>query len=127
MGGDLARGGASPGAHPIGGDAVGAALASQVAGVHTMRLHGEAIGEFVNSVIVPGLTFGWAPKGARAMAFAAVQSGELLVMDAEGRKQPVPGTRDALLPAWSPDAAHLAWLQKSGRRKFVLQVVAVRP
>ena len=35
----------------------------QNANIRTMRLKGEVIGEWVNSVIVPGLTFGWSPAG----------------------------------------------------------------
>jgi hypothetical protein len=32
----------------------------------------------------------------------------------------VPEVKDALLPAWSMDGARLAWVQKSGRKKYTL-------
>ena len=126
MGGDMARGAASTAeAGTSTGDASAAAFGSQANSTHVMELKGESIGEFVNSAIVPGLTFGWGPKGSKAIAFAAPKSGRIVVMDAEGAKREVGGSKDALLPAWSPDGAALAWLQRDGRRKFVLQVARV--
>ena len=126
MGGDLARG--APTTGDVGtsaGDAGAAAYGAQTVTVHVMQLKGTTIGEFINSVIVPGLTFGWGPKGSKAVAFTAEKSGRIVVMDEEGGKQEVAGSSDALLPAWSPDGARLAWLQKDGRRTFVLQVANV--
>lgn len=126
MGGDLARGGITPGeAGTSAGDAGSAAYGAQSATVHSMVLKGQTIGEFVNSVIVPGLTFGWGPKGSQVMAFAAPKDGRIVVMDYEGRKRDVDGTGDALLPAWSQDAQRLAWLEKGGRRKVRLRVANV--
>lgn len=126
MGGDLARGGSggADGGSSTTGDALSAAYNQQAVPVHTMTLHGEVVGEFVNSVIVPGLTFGWGPKGSQAIAYSA-KNGRVVVMDAKGKKQDVPETKDTLLPAWSPDGAKLAWLQKDGRKKYVLQVADV--
>jgi hypothetical protein len=126
MGGDMARGGVSTAqAGTSAGDASAAAFGSQANSAHVMELKGHAVGEFVNTVIVPGLTFGWAPKGSKAIAFADPTNGRIVVMDAEGAKRAVDGSKDALLPAWSPDGAALAWLQRDGRRKFVLQVARV--
>lgn len=126
MGSDMARGGVSTAqAGTSAGDAAAAAFGSQANTTHVMELKSEAIGEFVNSVIVPGLTFGWAPKGRHAIAFAAPKSGRVVVMDAAGATREVPGSRDAVLPAWAPDGGSLAWLQRDGRRKFVLQVSRV--
>jgi len=127
MGGDLARGGASGagGGMVTGGNAAAAAYNRQRVPVHTMLLHGEVVGEFVNSVIVPGLTFGWGPPGSKLMAYSALRSGRVVVMDEKGTKQEIDGSTDAVLPAWSPDAGRLAWLQKDGRKKYVLQVVRV--
>lgn len=124
MGGDLARGGTSinPGAGA--GDAVAAAYSRQPVPVHSMLVHGELVGEFVNSVIVPGLTFGWGPAGTKVMAYVT-RNGRVVVMDDQGTKHELAATKDAVLPAWSPDATRLAWLQKDGRRKFVLQVARV--
>jgi hypothetical protein len=119
-GGDLARGGSSGSSGTSADDAVMAANNQQGIMIHTMKLKGETIGEF-QTVIVPGLTFAWAPAGAQAIAFAN-KDGKLFVMDAGGRKQEVRGTKDAVLPAWNADASRLAWLQKDGRRHYQLRV-----
>ena len=124
-GGDLARGGTSIDNGTSVGDAVAASYGSQTMAVHTMLLRGETVGEFLNSVIVPGLTFGWGPQGSRLIAFAAPKSGRIVVMDEQGGKQEVAGSKDAILPAWSADGSRLAWLQRNGRGKFVLQVAGV--
>lgn len=123
-GGDLARGGTVPDQTSDDGGAA-AAFNSQSVTVHSMRLGRETIGEFVNSVIVPGLTFGWGPKGSSVIAFAAQKSGRIVVMDARGSKQEIAGSQDAILPAWSPDGGSIAWLQKDGRRSFLLRVARV--
>ena len=127
MGGDLARGGGAggDGGSTSAGDAVSAAYNQQAVPVNTMFLHGEIVGEFVNSVIVPGLTFGWGPAGSGVIAYSANKSGRVTVMDDKGARQEVPDTKDSLLPAWSPDGARLAWLQKDGRKKYILQVAGV--
>lgn len=127
-GGDLARGG-SVGADTTGtssGDAIAAANNSQTITVHTMKLHGQTIGEFVNSVIVPGLTFAWAPKGHQAIAYTEPKSGKIVLMDPKGKRQAVDGTKDALLPMWSHDGTQLAWLQKDGKKKYELKVAQLK-
>ena len=127
MGGDLARGGTvgGSGGSTSAGDAMAAAYNQQTIPVNTMLLHGEIVGEFVNSVIVPGLTFGWGPKGSNVIAYSANKSGRVVIMDAKGTKQEVDGTKDSLLPAWSPDGTRLAWLQKDGKKKYDLKVATL--
>jgi hypothetical protein len=131
MGGELARGGLEGGGamDPVGaGGAAGAMSATmqaQTAHYYTLRLKGEVIGEFVNSPAVPGLTFGWAPATRGLIAYAN-QEGRLVVMDEHGQKQQVPESRAALLPAWSPDGARLAYFERTGKRKALLQVVEVK-
>jgi hypothetical protein len=125
MGGDLARGGSSVNPGASAGDVVAAAYSRQPIPVHSMFVRGELVGEFVNSVIVPGLTFGWGPAGTKVIAYVANKSGRVVVMDDLGTKKDVAGSKDAVLPAWSPDATRLAWLQKDGRKIFVLQVARV--
>lgn len=132
MGGDLARGGSvgdsSGSAGGTGaGDAMSAAYGQQPVPVHTMVVGGTVIGQFVNSVIVPGLTFGWGPKGSKVLAFADPRNGRVVVMDAQGEKREVSGSKDASLPAWSSDGKRLAWIQKDGKKKFALQVAQVDP
>ena len=125
-GGDLARGGVDTGSSgSSAGEAIQAAATSQTVTVHTMKLHGQVIGEFTNSVIVPGLTFAWAPAGAKAIAYTD-RGGKLMLMSADGKRQDVAGTRDALLPMWSADAKKLAWLQKDGKKKLVLKIAELR-
>lgn len=125
MGGDLARGGTSIASGASANDGVAAAYNRQTIPVHSMFLNGELVGEFVNAVIVPGLTFGWGPPGTKVIVYSASKSGRVVVMDDKGTKKEIGGTKDTLLPAWSPDATRLAWLQKDGRKKFVLQVARV--
>jgi hypothetical protein len=121
-GGELARGGTSPN---ISENDELTIIGAQTVSVITLRLGGEVVGQFTNSVLVPGLTYGWGPMGAKVIAFAAQKSGRIVVMDDLGQKQEIAGSRDAILPAWSPDGDRIAWLQKDGRRTYVLQVSRV--
>ena len=70
MGGDLARGGGSVATGSGAGDGIAAAYSRQTSLVHSMLFKGEIVGEFIKSVIVPGLTFGWGPAGSRVIAYA---------------------------------------------------------
>jgi dipeptidyl aminopeptidase/acylaminoacyl peptidase len=124
-GGDLARGGTTTATGAGIDDATKAAYNAQRVVTHTMRLHGEIVGQWENTVIVPGLTFGWGPKGSRVIAFTATKSGRVVIMDGDARRVEVAGSKDAVLPAWSPDGQALAWLERDGRRKLVLRVARV--
>ena len=124
MGGDLAKGGTGSGSTPV-ADAGAAAYNTQWVLVHTMVYKGEKIGEFVNSVIVPGLTYGWGPRGTNILAFAAVGSGRVTIIDEVGNKRVIGGSKAAILPAWSQDGTRLAWLQKEGRKTYRLYVANV--
>jgi hypothetical protein len=46
-------------------------------------------------------------------------------MDFEGGTSDVEGTKDILLPAWSPEGSTLVYLQKKGRHHYALMQVAV--
>jgi hypothetical protein len=131
MGGDMAKGGGgaaggtSAGSGTSAGDVAAAAVNRQTQTVNVMIFKGQRIGEFVNSVIVPGLTYGWGPSGTNVIAFANPKSGKVVIMDDQAKTLDVDGTKDAILPAWSPDGAWLAWLQKDGKKKFQLLVASV--
>lgn len=123
-GGDLARGGVTTATGTSNEDSIANAMNTQIVFMNSMLLHGQLVGYFENSVIVPGLTFGWGPKGSKVIAYAA-KDGTLVVMDATGGRKDVPASSAAVLPAWSPDGSRLAWLKKDGRRKYVVQVTGV--
>lgn len=89
-----------------------------------LLLYGETVGEFVDQDLVPGLTFGWGPKGTGAIAYTD-GDGRLTLLDGLKRKRPIPGVKNATLPAWSIDGTKLAFLTKSGRRTYVLSVIGV--
>jgi hypothetical protein len=90
-----------------------------------LTLLGETISEFVNQVPIPGLMFGWGPTDSGAIAYTDREAGHLMLLDQHKHKQVVSGVKDALLPAWSTDGTRLAWVQKSGRKKYTLVWAAV--
>ena len=81
---------------------------------------GEIISEFVNQMPIPGLMFSWGPVASGAMAYTDREFGRLTLIDQHRHKQTIAGVKDALLPAWSIDGTRLAWVQKTGRRKYTL-------
>jgi WD40-like Beta Propeller Repeat len=128
MGGDLAKGGSSGDANGGGtsaGEIASHAAQTQTQHVFLLKLKGENVGEFVNQQFLPGYTFGWAPRD-HIVAYRN-QSGRLAFMDEQGQKQDVDTTKNVVLPAWSSDGSRIAFLQKSGKNKYDLFVVTVRP
>jgi hypothetical protein len=89
------------------------------ANVIRLVLLGESVGEFVDARPIPGMTFGWGPESSGAIVFTD-RTGRLILFDQKLHRRAVPGVKDALLPAWSMDGSRLAWVQKSGRRKYSL-------
>lgn len=127
MAGNAARG------DPIAGGAGGVSAEevgnvtqqSQNVQVFTLKLKGEVIGEFVNAPAIPGVTFGWGKTGSGLVAFRR-PDGKLVLMDAAGNKQEVSGAKNAILPAFTTDGARLAWLEKTGGKKYALRVADVK-
>ncbi len=127
MAGNAARG------DPVSGGAGGVSVEevgnvtqqSQNVQVITLTLKGEAIGKFVNAPAIPGLTFGWGKTGSGLVAFAR-PDGKLVVMDVAGHKQDVASARNAVLPAFTTDGLRLAWLEKTGGKKYALRVADVK-
>jgi hypothetical protein len=124
MGGDLARGGVDPGGIGSTVDDV-AGQASRNVEIITMLLKGEVVGRWENPPIVPGLTFGWGPRGSQLIAFAN-KDGRLVLMDEQGRKQRLSATKETRLPAWSEDGSRLAWVEKQDKKKFRIQLAAIQ-
>jgi hypothetical protein len=89
-----------------------------------LTLYGEAISQFVNQRPAPGEQFSWGPKGTGAVAYVDAD-GRLFVLDRAKHKRPIAGVKDAMLPAWSADGAKLAYIQKSGRKKYTLAWVPI--
>jgi len=126
-GGGAGTGGAGGGGGAGGmtiGEAAGAAYQSQNANVVTLRLKGEVIGEFVNTPALPGTTFGWGPTGSGLVVFSG-QGGRIVIMDDQTRRQEVPGSKAAYLPAFTTDGKKIAYLEKTGKKKFQLRVIDV--
>jgi hypothetical protein len=126
MGGSLAKGGTSgdPSSGTTADEAVQHKLGSQTLNVVTLTLLGETVGYFEGVQFIPGYTFGWAPKDLAAIAYVT-QGGRLAVMDKDGKKQQVDGTKGVILPAWSVDGTKIAFLQKTGKNKYDLYVAPV--
>jgi hypothetical protein len=89
-----------------------------------LKLLGQEVGYFLNDVAMAGFTYGWGPADSGAIAFVD-EKGRVVLFDRGRRKKVVPGTKDALMPAWSADGTHLAFLQKIGRRSYRLAVVTI--
>jgi hypothetical protein len=124
MGGDAGAGATVGGGGPAGGGTI-VLPEGQNANIRTMRLKGEVIGEWVNSVIVPGLTFGWSPASLNLIAFSS-RNEDVVIMDEQGRKQKIDTAKMTRLPAWSDDGKKLAYVEQKDRQKFVLQIVDIQ-
>ena len=126
MAGDMAKGGTvDPTAGTTMESAVSAAQQSQTVNVYSLRLMGEVVGEWTNVRPVPGVTFGWGPKGSNLIAFADKNGGSLVIMDKSGAKKKVDGTKDIMLPAWTADGTRIAYLQNHGHNKYAVVIAGV--
>jgi hypothetical protein len=118
----IGTGSGRPGSGPGGlGDTTGdpgKSAEGQHQNVARLMLYGQPISEFVNERPIPGLTFSWGPESSGTIAYTT-RDGELMLLDKKSHKR-VAGAKDALLPAWSIDGTRMAWVQKSGRKKYTL-------
>jgi len=101
------------------------AAESQHVNVVRLKVYDEVIGEFQNTMPIPGLTFSWGPESTGLIAYTD-REGRLMLLDRSKHKQRVAGARDALLPAWTSDGGRIAWVQKAGRKKYTLLYADVR-
>jgi hypothetical protein len=92
--------------------------------VFRLTLYGDTISTFVNQRPIPGLQFGWGPKQSGAIAFVD-PDGRLILLDQKKRKRMVAGVKGASLPAWTGDGTKLAYVEKSGRKKYTLAWVPI--
>jgi hypothetical protein len=104
-----------------------AVAAQNVAGnvTYVLKLKGEVVGQYVNQPLVPGMTFGWSPATLHAMAYAK-PDGRLSLLDLNAAQIDLAGTKDAILPAWSPDGSQIVYLQKKGRHDYDVMSVSVK-
>jgi hypothetical protein len=125
-GGALAKGGGvDPAAGTTLGDVASAVDQSQTKTVYTLKLNGEALGDWVNEPVMPGTNFSWAPAPMTMLVFAKRDGGPLVLLDAAGRRQPLTGAKAAFLPAWSNDGTRIAWLERKDRKKYDLMVAEI--
>jgi hypothetical protein len=94
--------------------------------VWRLTLLDQAISVSVNKMPIPGLTFTWGPPNSGAIVFTD-PDGRLVFFDQKKHKQTVSGVKEAVLPAWTTDGSRIAFLQKSGRKKYTLMTATVGP
>lgn len=88
---------------------------NQKVSVVALSFVGQEIARWINTPKpMPGLVFGWGPEGSDALVYAS-EKGVVTLLDRKKRRLAIPGTSDALLPAWSDDGERLAWLMKRGK------------
>ena len=89
-----------------------------------LKLKGEVVGEFVGVPAVPGYTFGWAPSKPARLAYVTT-TGRLAILDEQGKKREIPGTKNVSLPAWSVDGSQIAFVSMTGKNKYDICLVNV--
>jgi hypothetical protein len=80
------------------------------------------IGEFVDEQIFPGYTFSWSPEPLQLLAFRS-STGRLTIINRDADTETLGDAKDVWLPAWSESGDAIAYLERAGRKKFVLKVV----
>ncbi len=98
---------------------------ANAARVLTLTIDGTTISQLVDEPLVPGMTFGWSPKEYDAIAFRNEKRHGLSIYRIGGCTLEVPDTREILLPAWSPDGTKIAFLERTGKKKYELRQVTI--
>lgn len=84
-----------------------------------LTLLGTDIATWTNERPYPGARFSWGPSNSGALVYVG-DKGQLVFFDYQKQKQAITATKDAVLPAWSADGQRLAYLQKTGKKKFLV-------
>ena len=93
--------------------------------VTTLTVLGSVVSELVDEPLIPGMTFGWSPGSFDAIAFRTPRKDTLSISRVGGDTQQIDQTKNVLLPAWSPDGTKIAFLMKTGHKKFELRQIIV--
>jgi hypothetical protein len=101
-----------------------AILANQKARIETLTLNGHLIDRTINTPVIPGRRFGWAPA-PRVLVAWANRNGRLALMDREGRTLEVKGTKNVLLPAWNDDGTRIAFIERGKGDTYALRLVRI--
>jgi hypothetical protein len=89
-----------------------------------LKLKGEVVGEFVGVPPMAGYTFGWAPSGPARLAYSTL-AGRLAILDGQGKRREIAGTKNVTLPAWSIDGSRIAFVSMTGKNKYDICVVDI--
>lgn len=95
------------------------AMVSQQVTTTTLKVKGVLLSEFVNTPVMAGLMYSWAPEGVTAIVYRGGK-GVLTIMDRAGRRYELTGTKGVVLPMWSADGQRVAWLSQKGHGKYEL-------
>jgi hypothetical protein len=90
----------------------------------TLRLQGLELGSWINDAPMAGDTFGWGPPASAAIVYVA-RGDRLTLMDQEKRRSVVATVKGAAFPAWSTDGSRIAFVQRTGKKKYRLMIAAV--
>lgn len=105
-------------------DLANANMGTDRARVVRLSLLGHDIATWRNERVIPGLRFGWGPSGSGALVYVG-DKGELVFFDQSRHRVVASAVKDAVLPAWSADGGRVAYLQKTGRKKYAVAWVPV--
>jgi len=90
----------------------------------TLRLQGVELGSWINDAPMAGDTFGWGPPASAAIVYVG-RGDRLTLMDQEKRRAVVATVKGAAFPAWSTDGTRLAFVQRTGKKKYRLMIAVV--